>query len=663
MAKRKKRGRTSARKRKRSSRNAGQQSGDLGIPWPEPKCDLKTAVAMVEQHAERPFHLAEIAAEIQQRARIRNPDPREHIRSLLSEAPGLARIPEEELYIPARHLFRDAVFFLAPTEQELAEGILVSGHRFYPFMSDTVPPNQVVISTEDGTPFSRKTFVRPFEELLIYHSLMSVPEMLMLCKPVDEAPIEGPDSLVGLDVYDLSAFYQEHGFSQEDLILARVLDYTTGTFQLQYAGAQTRLLLQKDTVEQDEQLEEYLVELMEVVGPDPALWVLRDAYAHLFRDRGDLFRPASPFGPFLGQSKRVALADYHTHPCLVPWGEEPIEFYGTLPTPEYDGRCETLEDLFVKGDLSLDMPYVRAAVVDDLDHAGEGPEAVVERILRGRIIPQWNRDDWGFFKEEFEQLWEEIRRRQPELSPNLQVRALRRRILEQCDEHLAFLRELDQRGLQPEELPQQEMVELATLDGLYHQLLGALETGFGKAEIQLLEEQLSTLEERGEMLRADFETALEGDGNQEDEDWEDEGWEFEAPVKSYVLKVKFKYAKRIWRKIEMAGPQTLHHLHLAIQDAIEWGEDHLYSFFMSNRSWDRGSEFASPYAEDGRRAHQVRLDDLDLEPGQKFLYLFDYGDDHEFEVEVVEIRSEAPAGQYPKLLESKGKAPDQYGSF
>ena len=64
--------------------------------------------------------------------------------------------------------------------------------------------------------------------------------------------------------------------------------------------------------------------------------------------------------------------------------------------------------------------------------------------------------------------------------------------------------------------------------------------------------------------------------------------------------------------------------------------------------------------------HQMRaqvLDDLDLESGQKFLYLFDYGDDHEFEVEVVEIRSEAPAGQYPKLLESKGKAPEQYGEL
>ena len=664
MAKRKKRRKPSARKRRTPSRGVERQAGDLGLPWPEPKCDLKTAVALVEQHAGQPFHLKEIVAEIRRHARIRNPDPREHIRSLLSEAPGLARIPAEELYLPAKHLFQEAVFYIAPTEQELAEGILVPGHRFYPFMNASVPPNQVAISPENGAAFPRQTMVWPFEELLIFHSLMGVQEMLLLCKPVDEGPLQGPETLVEFEAYDLSAFYQAHGFSQGDLILARVLDYAAGVFQLSYADAQMRLLLQKDTVEQDAQLEGYLVELMEVAGPDPPLYLLRDAYAHLSRVRGDLSKPASPFGQFLGQSKRVALSDYHTRPCLVPWGEEPMEYYGSLSVPEYDGRCETLEDLFVKGDLSLDMPYVCAVILDDLDHARGGKEAVVERIMKGRLIPQWDKSDWAFFHEEFGQLWEEIQRQRRELSPNQQVRAFRRRILEQCDEHLAFLRELDWMGLEPEELPSQEMVAMATLDGFYHQLLAALETPLDKEEIELLEEQFSAMEEQGAALRTAIETALgEEDGEGEEEEWEDEDWEIEGPTTTYVLKVKFKYAKRIWRKIEIAAPQTLDHLHLAIQEAIDWDEDHLYSFFMSNRRGDQTSEFASPYTEDARRADRVRLGDLGLEPGQKFLYLFDYGDEHEFEVEVVEIRTDAPAGRYPKLIESRGEAPEQYGEW
>ena len=57
------------------------------------------------------------------------------------------------------------------------------------------------------------------------------------------------------------------------------------------------------------------------------------------------------------------------------------------------------------------------------------------------------------------------------------------------------------------------------------------------------------------------------------------------------------------------------------------------------------------------------LDDLDLKLRQEFLYLFDYGDEWRFKVRVHAINPNAPEGEYPRLVEAVGQAPEQYPSF
>ncbi len=44
----------------------------------------------------------------------------------------------------------------------------------------------------------------------------------------------------------------------------------------------------------------------------------------------------------------------------------------------------------------------------------------------------------------------------------------------------------------------------------------------------------------------------------------------------------------------------------------------------------------------------------------KWCYLFDYGDDWTFEVAFLRLEPREPKVRYPKVLESKGHAPEQY---
>ena len=133
------------------------------------------------------------------------------------------------------------------------------------------------------------------------------------------------------------------------------------------------------------------------------------------------------------------------------------------------------------------------------------------------------------------------------------------------------------------------------------------------------------------------------------------------PGGAYALKVKFKHAKRIYRTIETLSEQTLEDLHLAIQDALDWDNDHLYSFFLNSQRGDERYRFSSPWEEDATLwTDDGVIGELGLTLKHKFLYLFDYGDQHEFEIEVVGIRTQAEPGEYPRVTDSKGDVPAQY---
>jgi hypothetical protein len=131
-------------------------------------------------------------------------------------------------------------------------------------------------------------------------------------------------------------------------------------------------------------------------------------------------------------------------------------------------------------------------------------------------------------------------------------------------------------------------------------------------------------------------------------------------LQTFTFKVTYLQDPEVWRVIEISEHQTLDDLHREIQYAVDFDADHLYSFFMSNRAWDHVTEYASPQAK-GPSAARVRIGELQLRMKQRFLYLFDYGDEHRFEVQLVATDPDAAEDVYPRVVEEHGKAPPQYG--
>ena len=130
--------------------------------------------------------------------------------------------------------------------------------------------------------------------------------------------------------------------------------------------------------------------------------------------------------------------------------------------------------------------------------------------------------------------------------------------------------------------------------------------------------------------------------------------------KSLVLSVSL--GTGCYRHIQISESATLYRLSSAILGSVDFDNDHLHSFFMSNRFWDGDNEYASPDGgdPDGVRGYsdKVKLLKFRLCKGDKFLYLFDYGDEWRFLIKVLRVIDEPT--ESPVVLKSVGEV-SQYG--
>lgn len=80
---------------------------------------------------------------------------------------------------------------------------------------------------------------------------------------------------------------------------------------------------------------------------------------------------------------------------------------------------------------------------------------------------------------------------------------------------------------------------------------------------------------------------------------------------------------------------------------------------------DRKGEYTSPIdieeaGEHALAATEIKLKDLNLEIKKKFLYLYDFGDNLDLEIEVVGFGETDDFHKYPQLIGAFGPAPEQY---
>jgi hypothetical protein len=154
----------------------------------------------------------------------------------------------------------------------------------------------------------------------------------------------------------------------------------------------------------------------------------------------------------------------------------------------------------------------------------------------------------------------------------------------------------------------------------------------------------------------------------------------DLPVKNeeiYLIKVTLDFwldqsTNTIHRIFAIKGEDNLYNLAKTIIKSFNFDFDHSFGFYDNINDWTGSMEryelLSDMYVNEdsGSRIKSVRKVNLQEifkdNPSKKMLFLYDYGDEWHFIVELLGIDIPVPNQKYPLLIESIGKAPSQYGN-
>ncbi|MCI0453660.1 MAG: plasmid pRiA4b ORF-3 family protein [Candidatus Dadabacteria bacterium] len=143
--------------------------------------------------------------------------------------------------------------------------------------------------------------------------------------------------------------------------------------------------------------------------------------------------------------------------------------------------------------------------------------------------------------------------------------------------------------------------------------------------------------------------------------------------KIYLIKVILKrFSDRVkaskvspYRVLAIPEGLTLYRLAEAIVYSFDFWFDHCFGFYDNINRWldpDEGYELFADIGEESefKGVEKTKVNKVFDKIGKKMLFLFDYGDNWEFIVELIGVESPKEGEKYPFVLEFVGAAPTQY---
>lgn len=568
------------------------------------------------------------------------------------------RVVYSDRLMPRHVFFKGAEFRVTPLEGEVADGYLVPGHRFCPFLSIERFPGEAVLKLPDGSTVPTRSVQLPAAELdrfLLYFGRYGAIEYLLYDDEGNaeslRPPFEGP---ISVTVFDFKSFYSQCGFKAGDSLMLTVEDWLKGVFSVRHVPAEQgavdfseahrwthalRLAFEEacQTSELDHDCNEQMARM---------LWC-----AHCNKDASPvLSNPPLSLAAFFNLQKDLTVQAMGQISFFWPT-DEPIESrmlnsmsdpVGTVPETELDACFSLLG-------LSLSSDEAEAYMRDALSHGVNQPEVVLARVIQGRTLHFPTAEAQTEFKRLWRERWDEVRKaHDPRNDPHREMRSVFLDLNDQC---LAVLRRLDQHSSDLRAvLSKPETLQLGELSSLISSvLLMCNKPGGNPGEFSL------PLDEMAHDLSAvirELSGGLEADGAKASRNTDD------GPV--YQLKISLNYASPpIWRRVLVPADIELEDLHEVIQAVFGWTNSHLHQYID-------GETFYQPDSEDdgfmglcNEDSFGVALNALLRKAKDKLVYEYDFGDSWKHQVLLEKILPAGSAESLPVCMAGKRACPPE----
>ena len=141
----------------------------------------------------------------------------------------------------------------------------------------------------------------------------------------------------------------------------------------------------------------------------------------------------------------------------------------------------------------------------------------------------------------------------------------------------------------------------------------------------------------------------------------------EACLSAETQTFRVTLRRSVYRDIEIESTKSLYDLAEAITGAFDFDFDHAFGFYSGAtpatmlKQQPKYELFADIGEEtDAKSVKKTRIGDAFTETRRSMTFLFDYGDEWSFQVEMTGTGEKDPKLRYPRLVGSKGEAPEQY---
>ena len=141
-------------------------------------------------------------------------------------------------------------------------------------------------------------------------------------------------------------------------------------------------------------------------------------------------------------------------------------------------------------------------------------------------------------------------------------------------------------------------------------------------------------------------------------------------MKTYIFKIKLLNGKEITREIEAVENSSLYKLAEAVVDAYDFDFDHAFGFYSNMKDDyfkpEKMYELFADMKDEGieptkaESVEKTKIGEVWKKVGDKMRFLFDYGDEWQFVVELSGFGEKQQKTKYPRIIKSIGNAPEQY---
>jgi hypothetical protein len=489
--------------------------------------------------------------------------------------------------------FKKVRFVINPTRLEIANGILIPGHRCVPFANPVLLPQEYRFRWK-GNEIPRTTTESPPEDFYPFYTLFGeeyAPQYVARDNPENERafnsdPFEDPPE-VSIQTLDMRNIYRESSFVPGDHFAVSIVNWKEGIFELERVDAGA--WAEKDLTAWTAAAESGFRASFSYLGPGSSTEE-QIAYAYWFGGERMCSLPAYTMEEFL--------YEITNHIETAPYGIETRFWYAGKEIPDrkdLEGVRSlpdrtVIEEILYRRGVPISEYVVQSYVRDALYRNDEGIDRIIARI----IPPSVGLDgrDREYLADYIMEVFKEFEENYSRFTDNA-MGSIRQRVGELHTAVVELAAKLQKSDMDPSWLPRHTFVVLSQIQGHAAAILEDLDTDEAPPlpELEAMDNSSDSMIETYEDIRDLIDEALDNFRKCNIGLWK----ENKTPEKTSWRLIQISLGGTdIWRRLVLPGSYSLLELASLVRSLFDWeGEELSLNMENDKISWDTSLEALS----------------------------------------------------------------------